>query len=284
MQHSLTVDGVTIQYWVYNPKATTTVVIVHGFTGSHEGFQYITPSLSSLRLVIPDLPGFGASDLPEREHWSIDALAQLANRFVAELRLASPPHLFGHSMGGLVASSMLAQAKTGLFHEKAVLLSPVPTAIRRNDRRRPGAILGALQYRIGHRAGKAGEKLVKSRQISRALSRFIMTTTDRQLRREIYQHHFKNLDHISSIEYYSQLYTDINRRGSIDYAEKLCRYQILLITGSSDTVTPLAEQKKFAEAVSPATFTILPGAGHLTHYERADEVADEINRFIGKAS
>lgn len=283
MQHSITSGDLTIHYWIHNPKAKQTIVLIHGFTGSHEGFQYIVPNLPKIRFIIPDIPGFGTSELPSREYWSIDALAGLLNKFVSELELERSPLLMGHSMGGLVVASMLAQAAPGLYDKQAILLSPVPTAIRRNDSRRPGAILGALQYRIGCKGGRTGERLVKSRKVSRALTRFIMTTTDRQLRSEIYQHHFKNLDQISSIEYYSQLYTDINRRGAIDYADKLRQYQLLLITGDRDSVTPLAEQKKFAHAVNPASLVVLAGAGHLTHYERAHEVANEVNQFLRKS-
>lgn len=281
MQHSTTFVDATIQYWVYHPDAPRTIVMIHGFTGSHEGFQYIMPNLPHLRFIIPDLPGFGESDLLDREQWSIDALARTLNEFVVSLNLDRPPYLMGHSMGGLVVASMLAQAAPGLYDKQAILLSPVPTAIRRNDSRRPGAILGALQYRIGHRAGKAGELLVKSRPISRALTKFIMTTTDRQLQSEIYQHHFKNLDYISSIEFYSTLYTDINRRGAIDYAEQLKSYRLLLISGKKDAVTPVAEQQKLVQAAEAEQFIVIPGVGHLTHYESPREVAAAIKQFIG---
>lgn len=272
-------ETTTVQYWTYHDEKKPTIVMIHGFTGSHEGFHYLVPQLDRYRLIIPDLPGFGTSTIG-REDWSIDAIAQLLNDFVASLRLEEPPYLLGHSMGGLVASSMLAQAPQGLYRKKAILLSPVPTAIRLNDARRPGFILGALQYRLGARSGRAGERLVKNRMISRALTRFIMTTSDRKLRREIYQHHFKNLEFISSVEYYSKLYTDINRRGAIDYAARLRPYKLLLITGNADAVTPLKEQKKFINAAGVQDVVILKNVGHLAHYERASEIAAAIRRYL----
>ena len=255
------------------------MVLVHGFTGSHEGFQYIIPLLPSIRFIVPDLPGFGASDLPAKDDWSIDALARLTNDFVTALNLPVPPHILGHSMGGLVVSSMVYQ-NPELFSDHVVLISPVPTAIRRNDARRPGAILGALQYRIGHKTGRAGHKLVRSRTISRALTAFLIKTTDKQLREEIYQHHFKNLEFISDIEFYSKLYTDINRSGALHYADSLRRKHVLLLAGDKDTVTPLKEMKELAQAIKPAEFHIIPGVSHLIHYERAAEAADLTSRFL----
>ncbi len=272
-------NGLTVHCWTYHPDATETMVLIHGFTGSHEGFQYIIPLLPDIRFIVPDLPGFGASDLPAREDWSIDAIARLTNDFVEALALPEPPHILGHSMGGLVVSSMIYQ-NPELYSDHVVLISPVPSAIRRNDARRPGAVLGALQYRIGHRTGRMGHKLVKSRTISRALTAFLIKTTDKQLRAEIYQHHFKNLDYISDIEFYSKLYTDINRSGASHYAESLRHKKMLLLAGDKDTVTPLGEIKKFAQVVQPAQFHVIPNVSHLIHYERAPEAAALIEPFL----
>ncbi len=273
-------NGLTVHCWTYHPDAAETMVLVHGFTGSHEGFQYLIPLLPNIRFIVPDLPGFGQSDLLSRDDWSIDALARLTNDFVEALALPEPPHILGHSMGGLVVSSMIYQ-NPELYSDHVVLISPVPSAIRRNDARRPGAILGALQYRIGHRTGRVGHKLVKSRTISRALTAFLIKTTDKQLRAEIYQHHFKNLDYISDIEFYSKLYTDINRSGASHYADSLRRKKILLLAGDKDTVTPLGEIKKFAQLVQPVQFHVIADVSHLIHYERAPEAAGFIGPFLG---
>ncbi len=278
MQKSIRLsDTTTVQYWTYHPEAKITMVLIHGFTGSHEGFQYIIPLLPEIKFIVPDLPGFGQSTIG-REDWSVDTIARLTNEFVAKLKL-NKPHILGHSMGGLVVSSMLDQAPE-LYDKQAVLLSPVPTAIRANESRRAGAILGALQYQLGHRIPKVGKRLVTSKRISRAATSLIMTTTDKELQAQIHSHHFKNLDYISSIEFYSKLHHDINRQGAIDHAEALKQFDILLITGDSDNVTPFKEMTKLANAIDPQEFLVLPGIGHLAHYEKAPDVAEAIQEFI----
>lgn len=278
MKYETTIDGCVIRYWEFHPEADDTIVLIHGFTGSHEGFQYIIPLLREFRLIIPDLPGFGESELMPREEWTIEAIAARTNHFIKQLGLKRP-YILGHSMGGLVVSAMLAAAPQ-LYARQVILVSPVPTAIRRNDRRRPGAILGALQYGLGYRVPKVGERIVKSRHITRAVTRIIMTTSDRELRKAIHRHHQDNLKYISSIEFYSKLHRDINRRGAIDYQHALSGLDVLLVLGQRDDITPLKEQYRLIEAIHPSEVEIIPGVGHLAHYETPRHVADAVRHFL----
>ena len=50
-----------VSYWAYGESSKSTIVMIHGFTGSHEGFQYILKYLPNYQIIIPDLPGFGIS-------------------------------------------------------------------------------------------------------------------------------------------------------------------------------------------------------------------------------
>lgn len=274
-------DGTTVTYYTYHDDQQPTVVMIHGITGNHKGFQYILPELSGVRCIVPDLPGFGNSDLPPRSTWSIDGLAALANEFVEQLRLSKPPIILGHSMGGLVVSSMVSQ-RPDLYDERVVLISPVPTAVRRFESRTVGAKLGSLQYRLGHSTGKAGDRLVKSKLVSHAATKIMMRTSDSDRRHAIYAHHLDNLTYFSDSKFYHALHNDINRHGSIDYAEALRAKTVLLIAGDRDNVTPLGEMTKFANAIVPEQYVIIPHVGHLIHYEKAPEAASTIAQFVDR--
>lgn len=182
-------------------------------------------------------------------------------------------------MGGLVVSSMVA-ARPELYADDVILMSPVPTRVRKTETRAAGAVLGALQYRLGHRTGRVGKKLVKSKIISRATTRLLLKTNDTEQRKAIYGHHLRNLDYISDIKFYDTLHRDINRRGSIDYAETLRHKRVLLIAGDRDAVTPLNEITQFAHAVKPERFAIIHGVGHLIHYEQPEAAAEFISEFL----
>lgn len=268
-----------VAYWTYHDKTKPTCIFIHGFTGSHEGFQYIIPELTRFHIIVPDLPGFGESKLG-LDTFTIDELALRVNQFVKDLQLKTPPYIVGHSMGGLVVSSMLAQ-NPELYNEKAILVSPVATKVNYLDSRKIGELLGRLQYLIGKTVPAAGPRLVKSRLLSRIATAIILTTKESELKKVINEHHLGNLRYISSIDFYYQLHVNINKKGSIDYAPELNKkFKILIITGSKDNVTPLATQKKLAAALNDAKLHIITGVGHLLHYERPTEVAAAIDDYL----
>lgn len=269
-----------VHYWTYHEPTKPTCVFIHGFTGSHEGFQYIIPHLQNFHIIVPDLPGFGASPLTLK-HFTIDELAKEVNKFVSGLKLKTPLFLVSHSMGGLVAASMLSQ-NPELFHERTVFISPVATKVQYLDSRKLGELLGRLQFFLGKTVPGAGPRVVKSRLLSRLATKLILTTDDKALEKEIHGHHFKNLDYISSINFYHKLHKDINKKGAIDYAPEITKkFSSLIITGDADNVTPLPGEKRLAQALN-AELKIVPNVGHLMHYERPIKVAAAIDEFLSR--
>lgn len=278
MKHELTLtNGTVVRYYTYHDDKQPTVVLIHGITGNHKGFQYILPELADARCIVPDLPGFGDSDLPPKGDWSVDGLARLANEFVRKLDLATPPVILGHSMGGLVVSSMVAQ-DPALFERRAILISPVPTPVRRFDSRYGGAKLGGIQYCVG----QVAPKLVKSHTISRATTKLMLKTSNTDRRKAIYDHHIDNLNYFSDSAFYYALHIDINARGAIDYAVALREKDVLLLAGDDDIVTPLAEMDKFAAAITPQDYVVISNVGHLIHYEKAPEASQAIRNFLDR--
>lgn len=277
MSHSLN----DVAYWTYHDPKKPTCVFIHGFTGSHEGFQYIIPEMKDFHIIVPDLPGFGESRLGT-EDFTIDELARNVNEFVRSLRLKQPPYIMGHSMGGLVVASMLAQ-EPELFHPKAVLVSPVATKVNYLDARKIGEFLGRLQFYLGKTVPGAGPRLVKSRLISRISTAIILTANQPKLKKQIREHHYRNLDYISSIDFYYQLHVNINKKGAVDYAPKINKkFDVLIVTGDKDNVTPLATQKKLDAALKRSQLHVIDGVGHLLHYERPKEVAAAVTAFLSR--
>ena len=122
--------------------------------------------------------------------------------------------------------------------------------------------------------------MVESRLISIIATALILTTNESELKKVINEHHFKNLGYISSIDFYYQLHKDINKKGAIDYAPSLQKFDVLVIAGDKDNVTPLPTERKLVAAIG-AQLHIITGVGHLLHYERPTEVAAAVDGFLG---
>lgn len=59
-RHEVAVRGGVTAYWEYGPRdADTTIVAVHGFRGEHHGLEPVLAYLPEVRVLVPDLPGFG---------------------------------------------------------------------------------------------------------------------------------------------------------------------------------------------------------------------------------
>ena len=61
------VDGIGVFYREAGPKDAPTILLLHGFPTAGHMFRDLIPQLGDrFRLVAPDLPAFGQSDMPPR--------------------------------------------------------------------------------------------------------------------------------------------------------------------------------------------------------------------------
>ena len=277
MEHTAQLRDSTIHYWVYNPGKDKTLVMIHGFTGDHYGFQKIIPYLADYTIITPDLPGSGDSTITKKD-WSIDAIARLTNEFVQSLRLEAPPYILGHSMGGLVVATMIHQAPH-LYDSKVILLSPVPRKVTWGDSRWLSVRLGELQYKIGYTVPVFGPLLVKSKWITLLAAQILITTNDKEIIRFTREQMLNNLNRVSSVEFYYRITRDVSSRGVIDYVDTLRNKTVLFINGDKDMVAPLEQVRQVATQAG-ASFATITGVGHDIHYERANEAATIIKEFL----
>jgi pimeloyl-ACP methyl ester carboxylesterase len=84
------VDGVTIFYREAGPEMAETILLLHGFPTSSHLFRNLIPLLSErYRVVAPDFPGFGQSDMPARDRftYTFDNISKLMTRFTETVGL-----------------------------------------------------------------------------------------------------------------------------------------------------------------------------------------------------
>ena len=84
------VDGLSVFYREAGAADAPTLLLLHGYPSSSHMFRELIPLLADkFHLVAPDLPGFGKSDMPERDKfdYTFDHLADVIDRFTEVLGL-----------------------------------------------------------------------------------------------------------------------------------------------------------------------------------------------------
>lgn len=86
------VDGLRIFYREAGEKAAPVILLLHGYPSSSHMFRNLMPLLAKqYRVIAPDFPGFGFTDVPaERDYvYTFDNLARTLGEFVNALNLES---------------------------------------------------------------------------------------------------------------------------------------------------------------------------------------------------
>ena len=94
------------------------ILLLHGLGASSYAWRYVTPELAkNHRVIALDLKGFGLSDKPKDDKYSLFDQAELVDQFIQKHKLRRLT-LVGHSFGGGIALALAikdqkrAQTKT----------------------------------------------------------------------------------------------------------------------------------------------------------------------------
>jgi pimeloyl-ACP methyl ester carboxylesterase len=88
--HRVEADGLTVFYRESGPAKAPVILLLHGFPTSSFQFRELIPRLADrYRLIAPDLPGFGFTEVPDHRHYeySFDGLARTVAAFTDALGL-----------------------------------------------------------------------------------------------------------------------------------------------------------------------------------------------------
>lgn len=281
-QHlQIELHGTTVHYWVYNAHKSPTIVMLHGFRGTHLGMGDIIEHLPDARLVVPDLPGFGRSrpmtDLPH----NIEGYAQLAYEFIAATQTL-PVVLFGHSMGTQIAAELVAQHPDVATH--LLLVNPIAEPPLEGSGRIKMAP-GNLYHWLGGKAlpERAGHALLTNKFLFLVGSATMTKTKDKALRSKIHNNHINYMGDFSDRRTLLEAYVGSTTSTVTDRAEHI-HIPTLLIAGKIDAIAPIGGQRKLVKALKHGHLVELDNVGHIIHYEKPAEAATEITRFLNEAS
>lgn len=240
------------------------LLLLHGIPGSSASWRAVGEELSDrFDVVIPDLLGFGRSELPEEDYY-MEAQAEALRALLRALEI-DRFYLGGHDFGGPVGLTLMDRAGDELQVEGLVLASTnvltdpfVPLPLRAAG----VPVLGPLVFwalagtrpslRLMHFAG------ARQGECSWVRFREHLTPSAVDLTRRIFH---RSLADLRS-----------NYRRVEDQARRVsCR--TLVIWGDGDPFFPVTAGERTRDLLPGAVLEVLPKTGHFVPEERPGEVA-----------
>jgi pimeloyl-ACP methyl ester carboxylesterase len=267
--------GGTTAYWVYGPSdSETTIVAVHGFRGEHHGLEPVVAHLPGVRVISPDLPGFGETPpVPGRTH-DLELYADWLRAFAAAV--APAPVILGHSFGSIVVSAAVAD---GLETPRVILVNPIGAPALEGPR---GILtrLAVFYYWAGAKLPKSlGEALLRNGLIVRVMSVSMAKTKDSGIRRFVHDQHDTYFSRFADRDVLHDAFVASVSNDVRAFAPRIAQ-PTLLVAAVKDDITPIEAERELATMFPHADLVEIPDVGHLIHYETPAAAADAITRFL----
>lgn len=267
--------GGTTAYWEYgSADAETTVIAVHGFRGEHHGLEPVVAYLPGIRVIMPDLPGFGeTAPLPDRRH-DLEAYTAWLTDFAGQV--APGAVILGHSFGSIVTAAAVAR---GLETPRLVLLNPIGAPALEGPK---GLLtrLAVLYYDVGAwLPERLGTALLRNRIIVRIASIAMVKTSDAALRRFIHDQHDTYFSSFADRDVLRDAFVASVSHDVREFAAGI-RVPTLLVAAQEDQITPIEAERELAGMFERAQLHEIAGVGHLIHYETPAEAAGAVTRFL----
>lgn len=256
-------------------KSKPTLIMIHGFRGTHHGLLLIAKYLKGVNIIVPDLPGFGNG--PTFDTYTLDTYVEWLHDFIKKQGLNEIPVLMGHSFGSIVCAAYAKKYPQTI--QKLVLVNPVG-APALDGPNKTMTNLAVFYYKVGAKLpAKPAQKWLSSKAIVRVMSMAMAKTRDKGLRTFIHHQHDRYFSRFHSPQSVLEGFTTSITHNVGEFAKDI-PVRTLLIAGSLDDITPLSVQYNLVKKFPQAYLKVINDVGHLTHYETPERVALYIQAFI----
>ncbi len=249
------IDGIEISY-IRRGKGVP-LVLIHGYPLDHTIWERVAPLLSDdFDLIVPDLRGFGGSDLMEADQSIIDYASDLAG-LMSHLRIKKAV-LAGHSMGGYVALAFAreyAERVAGLAMVSSQVAADTPE-VREGRYQRAKRV---LEEGVEAEADSLAPKLSANPEVQ-AFSREL-------IRRQ------------RPMAISSALHAMAERPDSADIFAAF-RFPVVIAHGDADALIPVERARDMKASLGSAHYAVLPGVGHMPMLEKPEALANALRFFV----
>lgn len=228
------------------------VVVLHGWGGRIESMDPVIRCLAPrFRVVALDLPGFGASPLPQAV-WGTPEFASFVRDALAELDVRTASFV-GHSFGAKVSLYIAATYRSQV--DKLVLMGS------------PG-LRGAptLKARLKRTASKTARVVGKLGAPGRAV-------------RDAAYEKLASTDYRDAGVLRPILVKVVNE--DLSGLLPAIKASTLLVWGSGDDAVPLAHARRMEKLIPDAGLVVLEGAGHFAYLDEPERFCRVARHFLG---
>lgn len=263
--------------WIYG-EGRTRIVFLHGLRGDHHGLEPIVAHLPDVEVVVPDLPGFGASPpLPTGRH-DVAGYAAWTGSLLAEV---GADVLAGHSFGSVIATAAAAGpcGIGGAQLTKLVLVNPIACSAVAGPRQGMTQLTVGFHRLAGRLPERAGTALLRRPLVTRIASVAMVTTSDRDLRRWIHAEHGRYFSGFADRRVLLEAFGASIGHDVGEFAGGVS-VPTLLVAADRDDIAPLPTQRALLARFPDARLAVVWDTGHLAHYEAPAGVAGAIAAFL----
>lgn len=247
------------------------LLLLHAFPLDHSMWERQQPLAEHLRIIAPDLRGFGASDGAGPE-----SIAQLADDAVAlldSLHVTRPAVVCGVSMGGYVAQHVAAR-----HPGRIASLVLVDTKLEADT---PEA--RAARVDLAAKVGRLGLSILADAMLPRLLAP-VATNADPKAtaRHRDNEASLRRMIVAQRVTTTQAALAALGDRPDMTDAMRHVRVPTLLVVGADDQLTPPICLATAEEIIPDARLLIVPRSGHLTPLEAPEVFNAALLEFLGE--
>jgi pimeloyl-ACP methyl ester carboxylesterase len=251
----INIDGINIAF--ERRGSGPALVLIHGYPLDHTIWDETAPLLEAdFDLIIPDLRGFGQSDVMEADDSMIGFASDMAG-LLTHLKIRTAA-LAGHSMGGYVA---LAFARE--YPDRVAGLGLVSSQVLADPPDRKQARYATAEKVLQHGMAEVVESMTPKLSADPRLQEYARELISKQ----------------RPLGVYSALTAMAERLDCSDLLPTFT-YPVVLIHGEADALIPPERAREVKAAIPHAHLVELAGVGHLPMLEDPQATAQALRNLL----
>jgi pimeloyl-ACP methyl ester carboxylesterase len=251
------------------------LLLLHGLGGLWQNWLLTIPAfMATHRVIAPDLPGFGRSEMPAGQI-SIQGFARVIDALCGELGVEAPA-VVGNSMGGFIAAELAIAFPTRVTRLGLVSAAGISAE---NMWREPVLAVGRLMAIGTARAGIKSLPVVRRPRLRRAALQLVIKHPERL-----------------SVPLASELVVGAGTPGFVggldavlgySFRDRLPEIEIptLIVWGRNDVLIPVADAYEYERLIGAnARAVVFDDTGHLAMIERPTRFNTLLGEFLSDGS